>query len=82
MSDLDIKAVMRLGWSGPMIVPDMVSFMRFIPADESWTVPGMKFKHRNRCKERQVMVDVLWSYHLRREAQRLYWSGKLKRKVR
>jgi len=70
------KAIMRLGWSMPML-NDPLPFS-FVLADDVWINPNMRHPYQNR----QARIHALWQIGCRKQAQEVYWKGKLKRKVR
>lgn len=75
-------AIMRLAWGSPVRVLDMTSAMRFMVPDEVWISPYMEYLHRHPYQNRQARIHALWQVGCRKEAQKVYWQGKLKRKER
>jgi hypothetical protein len=74
--------IMRLGWGSPVQMLDPATAMRFIPADEVWVSPYMEYLHRHPYQYRQQLIHALWRVGCRKQAQKAYWQGKLKRKER
>ena len=74
--------IMRLAWGGPCPIPNMSTAMRYIAGEEIWISPYMEFLHRHPYQNRQARIHALWQVGLRKQAQKAYWQGKLKRKER
>jgi len=75
--------IMRLYWGGPVHVPDIAASMHFsLPDDNIGISQDMEYLHRHPYQHRQARIHALWLVGLRKEAQKAYWQGKLKRKER
>jgi hypothetical protein len=70
--------IMRLGWGMP-ILENLPQFF-FQPVD--WISPYLQQLHRRPYQLRQARIHALWQVGLRKEAQKVYWQGKLKRRMR
>jgi hypothetical protein len=78
----DTRRVMRLGWSSPPVMSPPGAYMSICPAKEVWVSPYMEYLHHHPYQSRQQLIHALWQVGCRKEAQKAYWQGKLKRKER
>lgn len=73
-------AIMRLAWGSPVHVIDVAASMRFFLPDNNIEISqDMEYLHRHPYQYRQALIHALWSIGLRKEAQKAYWQGKLKK---
>lgn len=73
---------MRLAWGGPVHLDEAASMRFFLPDDNTSMSPYMEYLHRHPYQNRQARIHALWQIGCRKEAQKIYWQGKLKRKER
>lgn len=69
------RALMRLAWGGP-VLENLPQFF-FQPVD--WISPYLQQLHRHPYQLRQARIHALWAVGCRKEAQKVYWQGKLKK---
>ena len=69
--------IMRLAWGSPVQILEGDTMRFFI--NDTQISSDMEYLHRHPYQNRQERIHALWQVGCRKEAQKVYWQGKLKK---